>query len=834
MFVSRFRCARAVAAAAAAAAAASGADESGQETVWCDTWQEEQGAAYEETSGDDEREQAGEEAAHEHNNLLQIRDDLHELHGSLSAMQTFCDSEEQEGLPSSSSALLSGWSHAQQHSPPTARQRPQLAGKTYQRRQLSPEPELESPKESQLHDEQSSCRRCTSRHKLAAARIGPPVTPHRPLDLNRPVPQPVPSTPSTPSRPPRFSSPSPRSRAQLGRDASQEGGQQLEACSRSQSVSKIASTRSTSLCRGQASARERSKSPPRGLPATCECMAETLAEFSERLHGFLLAFMGFHHPHKDRLRAAVDQQVGALGSGLTSMLTAQKVFHGLRSRARESALLNKLQEYRQKLLEARQQLQEAQEVARKEAALRRHAQNVSLAAKERSADAQAAAARLLCHRPCGSEMQLQSCLAAWQRCAAAKSSARKSATRSVFTALASEETSVLRLVLAKWQQVAMASRQKFEVAAASDAVSKAVFHQIDNAKAATVAAVIASSHRCDHSRSARCFMAWNRAALISRCQELHTSVQASKQRVAEQANSLLQFRGYLGRRPRSEAAPGAFCLKAILMSWAREADNTARRRHILEATHKVATRASELLYDRVTSNLLRGCFSGWARSGRMTADWNARTAAFTSDQQAVVLQTENQQMQCTNLLERAPATESKTPKTSAPLRLHEQRSTVPCGTTLRTFVQEEGHQTHLKHQLVFADCTNEPAMHRSAQPRIEKDRLPLRQDAYIGVSSVHELEEGLRPSDAKDHFPLGNHETMPSLWQDAHIDVSSLHEHGGWLRPSDAVKHYCLASQASQSEDGYLELLAYHRQRARDARARQGRDGARNFGQARQ
>lgn len=145
-------------------------------------------------------------------------------------------------------------------------------------------------------------------------------------------------------------------------------------------------------------------------------------------------------------------------------------------------------------------------------------------------------------------------------------------------ALASQEASMPRLVFAKWQQVVMASRHDMEVAALGDAASQEMSQQIDNAKAAAAAALIASSSRCDQTRSAFCFMAWNKAAVNSRCQKLHASVQDSERRVAEQADNLLQFKKYFGQRPHSEAGSDAFCLKAILMSWAREADKTARDR----------------------------------------------------------------------------------------------------------------------------------------------------------------------------------------------------------------------------------------------------------------
>lgn len=198
------------------------------------------------------------------------------------------------------------------------------------------------------------------------------------------------------------------------------------------------------------------------------------------------------------------------------------------------------------------------------------------------------------------------------------------------------------------------------------------------------------------------------------------------------------------------------------------------------------------------------------------------------------MQTENQHMQCSNLLAQAPSMDSKYPQTSASLRLHEQRSTMPCGTTVRTFVQEESHQANSKPPIVFADCTNDPAMHHSARPCIEKEMPLFRQVAHISIPSFQEPGAGIRHSDATDHFGFASQETMPPLWQDAHVDVSNLYEFGGRLGPSDAVQHYCLASQASQSEDGYLELLEYNRQRGREARARQCKTGARNFGHARQ
>ena len=80
-------------------------------------------------------------------------------------------------------------------------------------------------------------------------------------------------------------------------------------------------------------------------------ITDLLEEFTERIQSFFLALMGFNHPHIERLQAALDQQVKALGQGLMKAMELKDAFWTLRRAVSESQWWNKLKKCRESLLD---------------------------------------------------------------------------------------------------------------------------------------------------------------------------------------------------------------------------------------------------------------------------------------------------------------------------------------------------------------------------------------------------------------------------------------------------------------------------------------------------
>ena len=93
------------------------------------------------------------------------------------------------------------------------------------------------------------------------------------------------------------------------------------------------------------------KTEANGGEETCEIVEQLLEEFTERVQSFFLALMGFNHPHVDRLQAALDQQVTALGHGLMKAMALKDAFWALRRAVSENQLWKKLKQCRHNLFQ---------------------------------------------------------------------------------------------------------------------------------------------------------------------------------------------------------------------------------------------------------------------------------------------------------------------------------------------------------------------------------------------------------------------------------------------------------------------------------------------------
>ena len=78
-------------------------------------------------------------------------------------------------------------------------------------------------------------------------------------------------------------------------------------------------------------------------------VSQLLENFTERVQSLFLALMGFNHPHMERLQAALDQHVVALGRGLMRVMDLKDAFSAFRSAINGSQLWKKLRHCHQRL-----------------------------------------------------------------------------------------------------------------------------------------------------------------------------------------------------------------------------------------------------------------------------------------------------------------------------------------------------------------------------------------------------------------------------------------------------------------------------------------------------
>jgi len=653
------------------------------------------------------------------------------------------EEEEQEPL---ALALSTAWQFGRQQLPaPVVK----LHSSKFSSRQFSPERSQSPgsratlPQSPEPEPEQPCCRRCSGRQEAARSRLGLQAPPHMALELNRQVPIPP------PSRPPKSTaSHAPRPRASI------RG--QIEIVSPAQRGTEpaLASTASSS----------RSRSASRGLlgPDRNEhlrhsqpALAAPLEEFSERLWGFVRTCLGLHHPHQDRLKAALDQQVEALGNGFTAVLSLSTAFAALRSSARESGLWQKLREYRERLFKCNAELKEARALASKEAALRRAMGEASSLAQHQAKAARGKAVALLCGGPAASEVLMLSCLSSWRRLASMDAAARLSAMKALAMAFGSANSVKTRASFVAWKSEARSSVEKRRAEEVGAGESQAAQLLLSRAKAATASVVMAASSRAERQLLATHFAAWWRYAMKSQCQDLKTRAETAEYMAMQKAN-IIQKMSLSSRFGRSLRQLG----QVTLLRWAREASNSARRRHVREAAVKSATFTSELLGQRRCQGLLGSCLGGWAeatpkpRREAPSLGWSYASCG-----------------------SKVPAPDPRAAPVlrgaSAPLKTSASQ-TEPSAPK-----KEEGDaQSWLQQQKLH------PPM-----PWEDKKQRP--QSAAV-VRTEPKQQVAAEPT------------SVPDLEQDKSMQ--------------EAVRHWCLATQASVSEEGYKQLLEYHRQKAKQDR----------------
>eukprot|EP00931_Biecheleriopsis_adriatica_P103706 TRINITY_DN78508_c0_g1_i1.p1 TRINITY_DN78508_c0_g1~~TRINITY_DN78508_c0_g1_i1.p1 ORF type:complete len:719 (+),score=149.01 TRINITY_DN78508_c0_g1_i1:99-2255(+) len=656
---------------------------------------------------------------------------------------------EPEELEDTRCALTLAWRAAQQQVPAATAPCEQLSPRSSMMLEESQEPCPGSDlfEKSSSHD----CSRRRLLQQKAYARVGKAPPPHRPLDLNRPIPTPPPSRP-----PARQSSPArrPRPFSAQCREASCESGRGCQQRSPS---------------RLPASTLHACEDNPPGVAAV-------LCDFTERLHSFILTLMGFHHPHIKRLRVALDQQVDALSQGLTSVLVAKDALYAMRSAARENGLWEKLKEYRQRLLRCCEETQQAWAEADKEHALRHIETRALNLARHRGTAARATAARVLLAGPSSSEFLLQACLAAWRRRSSVAAATRCAAWRASLLRLSASNEVCLHASFAAWRSLAQARAGSRSLAEAQDEALRKLSEaqqeadgvaeqRLRQARDSLATVLTLRASEADQQQASRCLAAWHQHVLKARCQSLKERAEAAELAAAglEEAAEHLAAKWdgrlqHLSQRFQGAGRHSAkHRLKVTFLSWAAEARGLSKQRERRNVAVQVASYGSELLCRQRLLSLLRCTLLRWQGVARGSAEAKERESI---RQQAA---------------------------------------------------EERKHRSDTAERTV-AECVQPP----SRQPEVFQGAWqPWQLAPTLPQPWRPPLEAKMRNSWDPVIVPS---EPVKEEWSIHGRAATCPEEPGTQALLPEAVKHWCLASQASASEEGYLELLEYHRQRARQER----------------
>jgi len=516
-----------------------------------------------------------------------------------------------------------------------------------------------------------------------------------------------------------------------------------------------------------ASFRSRSASSPGlrgqdGVRQSQRLLSAPLEEFSGRLWGFVRTCLGLHHPHEDRLKAALDHQVEALGNGFGAVLSMRTAFFAFRSSAREAGLWRKLREYRQRLFQCNVELREAKATASKEASLRRAMADAMSLSQHQAKAARCKAVAMLCGGPAASEVLLMSCLSSWRRVASMDATARTSAMKAFAMAFSATQSGKMRPCFLAWKVEAKSAAEQRITEEAHEDWSVEAQLLLSRAKAATASVVMAAGSKAERQLLASNFTAWWRYTMKAKCQDLRVRAEQAELMATKRADTVQKMSTSRFYDPNCRR----LC-QVTLLRWGREASCSARRWQVREAAAKAATLSAQLLRQQRCQGLLCSCLGGWAgatpgirpevRLGWSYASCGSKEVPVPSSRAAPLMRGTAPSISKSSALQTEPASS----KTEA-----SEKNEMPGQAWL-------WQQQQLHPSMPWAEKKPRPRSAGGFRTEAKK------QVEATSVPDVAECDKSMQ----------------------------------------EAVKHLCLASQASVSEEGYKELLEYHRQKARQDRS---------------
>jgi len=370
-----------------------------------------------------------------------------------------------------------------------------------------------------------------------------------------------------------------------------------------------------------------------------------------------LTFLGFHHPHIEKLRDCIHQQVDSIGRSALAALAKTRVLLGFHALLLTSGLRRQLQHYRTLLQDCRRKLGEALEAAQQQSTASASAED----ARRRSHAAALQMGSLLSCIERGALLKFY--LGAWDRRRLSVASSRRLAHIHALQLCTSRSTNVVRCCLSAWLRTCLQRRQQKHgeaIAAEIEAQRHAAFSTATACIRRTRHIALESIRRvgvlAEKSLFVSCFWAWWRGASCRRRSSLRRRAELAESSEQTAAAITLRLRAALDRSLLARMHPE---LRTCLLHWAVVACKLCRNRHIstLQTTPSTRNPSTFRLPPaavRLTgSALLRRCLLGWERRAcEARRDRSARreqearrdiAAANTSHVQARVLSDPDQE-----------------------------------------------------------------------------------------------------------------------------------------------------------------------------------------------
>lgn len=486
----------------------------------------------------------------------------------------------------------------------------------------------------------------------------------------------------------------------------------------------------------------------------CQQIMDLLALFTKRIQGFFSTLMGFNHPHMDRLEIALQQQVRSLAEGLMAVMTKQRVFLSIRSAAREKKLWDLLRKRHASFFERGQQLKGYVSAASEEAAMKQAALASCVLARGRAEKVGAFAAKL--RQDACLQAAASACWQGWRRFARTRAQTRK-AVRTCRPQTSDFKALSLQSSFLHWQRARSTSdRNELNKMKARAAKSQS---SVELCKVRVfLDMVLRRSTATERSyNSVKCLMVWQLFAAQSRLRRLQEGAQELSESLRKHFRQNV-FKLW-NRRAQKAVAKVAFA------HWLTETACSAVRTCSSAAAWKAASFGARIVERRRELGFGHVCFVRWAAFCKISSELPRPSAEARSTYAQEV---------------------SASPHEAAyrggdfNLPFHPFRFANPGASSHQSAYNFMGHheQTHA---------------------------MPL--PSHFTVARPWSATD---PRMAKCEVPQGQ-----GRWLDAEL-VSYVNESSQEV--PEAMKHWSLASQASMSEEGYLKLLDFHRERAREKR----------------
>ncbi|CAE7874316.1 unnamed protein product [Symbiodinium necroappetens] len=501
-------------------------------------------------------------------------------------------------------------------------------------------------------------------------------------------------------------------------------------------------------------------------PETCDMVSQLLEDFTERVQSLFLALMGFNHPHMERLQAALDQHVVALGRGLMRVMALKDAFSAFRRAINGSQLWKKLRHCHQRLFYCQHQVQAYAATAAEEASLRQESLETSMLLREQAARARSMAAKKLRRGPEAfvKAPWLYVCFNHWGKLTKLRASKRLMVEHEHSCRLHAARACVLQSCFLHWRQSSSNSRRERLLGAKSNAAALAVFAQEQRIKAAVQHVVTNTVHKQNSPGMWKILGRWQLLTLRSHRSRWQERAAAAELAVHQEGALRQRMMQTLSRRCCEGTHQGL--LKAALARWMAGACMSATFRRSREGAQKATAWNVSLLLRRQTRCTAWRCLTSWSLHNKIRTLQESLT------------------------------------------RLSEQTAPTPRRPASASDRCNVGHAVESEDRTFQRRWESAPGSPRNAQafPRIFRPSQETSRQTAALLGQYSFSDSPMTSWEVKQHL----HAAADAVFQ----------QFGSSTRNAspEAMKHWSLANEASMSEAGYQKLREYHREQARERR----------------